>query len=218
MLRPEGWGAWGAWVGCWVGCRASGWWRKARFRPFLWSEPCFSAWVPECITRMHFFGVVRAAWGAGCAHMLFQTVSYTVVCVVLRDRHVENDHSTPYVFGCRTCSDSLGRATSHSFVSCDCHGGSTRVASVQLGDDGFQRPCVISAATGRIWCLDAYPKRACTVMASLIQRFDRRMVATGLRADPLYTSLVLCEPDHRMTAISAWEAQDISSRGQALVA
>ena len=58
-----------------------------------------------------------------------------------------------------------------------CLGGSTGVASVELGDDGFRRSCVISAATGRVGCLDAYPKRACTVMASLVQRFDRRMVA-----------------------------------------
>ena len=57
---------------------------------------------------MRFYGVVRAAWGAGYAHMLFQTVSYTVVCVVLRDRHVENDHSTPYEY-----PDIRWRPTSH---------------------------------------------------------------------------------------------------------
>ena len=49
---------------------------------------------------MRFYGVVRAAWGAGCAHMLFQTVSYTVVCVVLRDRHVENDPFHPLDVTC----------------------------------------------------------------------------------------------------------------------
>ena len=40
--------------------------------------------------RMRFSGVVRAAWGGGGAHLLFQTVGYIVVCLVLWDRHVEN--------------------------------------------------------------------------------------------------------------------------------
>ena len=43
--------------------------------------------------RMRFSGVMHAAWGGGCTHMLSQTVFYTVVCVVLRDRHVEK---TPF--------------------------------------------------------------------------------------------------------------------------
>ena len=39
---------------------------------------------------MRFSGVVRAARGGECAHLLFQTVGYMVVCVALWDRHVEN--------------------------------------------------------------------------------------------------------------------------------
>ena len=40
--------------------------------------------------RCDFQALRRAAWGGGGAHLLFQTLGYIVVCLVLWDRHVEN--------------------------------------------------------------------------------------------------------------------------------
>ena len=55
------------------------------------------ACIREFGRRMRFSGVVRVAWGGGCAHLISQTVGYMVVCVVLWDRHVEKSPLHPLV-------------------------------------------------------------------------------------------------------------------------
>ena len=76
----------------------------------------------------------------------------------------------------RMQSDSFGRVTSHSCVSCARHGANASVAGVQLSDDGSLPSCVISAAVSRVRCIDGSGKRDCAVMGSLTQRYDRRVV------------------------------------------
>ena len=97
-----------------VGCRAIGRRRGSRFWPFCGRDARLLHASQIGRDRMHFYGVARAAWGAVCAHMLFQTVSYTVVCVVLRDRHVENDPFHP-LHGVELSASSFG----HAFAALD---------------------------------------------------------------------------------------------------